>query len=731
MSRWSILILILVPSLVLPLATAQPSGATPRGNSVGNSAGEPGDERELLSAEVLWRLDRLGEPVVSPGGEHVVVPVTSFDVETDESETRLWLLAARGESVQRPLTAEGATASGPVFSPDGSKLAFTSRRGDDEAAQVYVLPMDAPGEAVALTDVATGVSALKWAEDHVYFVSNVWPGKSFDEMDDALEAEEEDPVSARVWTDLPYADFDRWLDENRHNHLFRVPAGGGEIEPVTEPAGLALPRAGASATDFDVSPDERFIAVVANSREEGIYPDPDVFLIEPDSGEVTNLTQGNAAPDTAPAFSPDGRLLAFARQHIPGFYADQRKLMIHELATARTRLVHDAWDRSATGLVWSPDSAGLFGSIDDSGTRRVYFLPLSGTEPVRITDATDFDALSIAADGTLVARNQSFVHPPRVVRVDPETGEAARLETFNDEKLDGIDTGTYESVNYTGADGDEIQMWIHYPPGFDPAQEYPLFLLIHGGPHGQISDTFHFRWNAQTFASWGYVTAWFNFHGSTGFGQAFADSINPDWITRPYADTIAAADWFGEQPWIDAQRMVAGGGSYGGYLASVLLGREHPFNALVIHAAVYDLYAQTSADFAVHDQRFGPYWENPELYELLSPHLYAGAFETPSLILHGQRDLRVPVGQAFELFRTLRTRDVEARLVYYPDENHWILKPNNSLHWYGEVRDWVERFAEPGGRAPEPEPEPAAGAEAADEAVPAPQSPAEDDPGGS
>jgi len=253
-----------------------------------------------------------------------------------------------------------------------------------------------------------------------------------------------------------------------------------------------------------------------------------------------------------------------------------------------------------------------------------------------------------------------------------------------------VSVATTATVIYTGADGAEIQMWVHYPPGFDSRREYPLFLLIHGGPHGAVTDDFHFRWNAQTFASWGYVTAWPNFHGSSGFGQAFTDSINPDWATKPYADVIAAAEWFSEQPWIDDER------SYGGYLSTVLLGREHPFNALVIHAAVYDLYAQTSADFAVHEQRFGPYWENPDIYRSISPHYDAADFNTPSLVIHGQNDLRVPVGQAFELFRALQINDVESRLVYYPDENHWILTRENSIFWYDEVRDWIAKFAAPG-----------------------------------
>ncbi len=665
---------------------------------------ETGADRTRLTAEVLWTMDRVGAPVISPNARHVVVPVTSYDVETDESETRLYLLSPEG-GLQRPLTAEGSSAGSPVFSPDGTKLAFTSTRDDDEAAQIYVLPMDAPGEAVQLGEVPTGAGGLTWVGEHVYFLSTVWPGRTRDEMAEQIKADKDDHVSAHEWTAMPYSFFDRYLDEERETHLYRIPAAGGEIEGLTVATGLELPRGSASGSDYDVSPDGSLLAFVADSSTEGVVENNDLFLLEIGSDQARNvtarnLTIGNAAADSNPIFSPDGTMLAFNRQHIVGFYGDTRSLMIHELANNRTRVIHADWDRSADGLVWAPDSAGLFGAIDDAGTRRLYFLPLSGSDPVALTDATDYGNLDIAADGTLVGTNVSFLYPPRVVRIDLDADEIVRLESFNDQILADVDLGTYESVTFEGADGADIQMWVHYPPGFDPGQQYPLFLLIHGGPHGAITDTFHFRWNAQTFASWGYVTAWHNFHGSSGFGQDFTDAINPDWISKPYADTIAAAEWFMDKDWIDTDRMVAGGGSYGGYLSSILLGREHPFNALVIHAAVYDLYAQTSADFAVHSDRFGPYWENPEMYSILSPHMYADRFDTPSLVIHGQNDLRVPVGQGFSLFRALQTRGVQSKMIYYPDENHWILKPNNSLHWYGAVRDWVTRFAEPGPQAP-------------------------------
>jgi dipeptidyl aminopeptidase/acylaminoacyl peptidase len=239
-------------------------------------------------------------------------------------------------------------------------------------------------------------------------------------------------------------------------------------------------------------------------------------------------------------------------------------------------------------------------------------------------------------------------------------------------------------------------MWIVYPPGFAPDRKWPLYLLLHGGPHNGVTDGYQWRWNAQIFASWGYVTAWHNFHGSSGFGQAWTDSITKEWAALPYEDTIKAADWFRAQPWIDSERMAAGGGSFGGYLATVLLGRPHPFKTLVAHAAVYDQYTQYASDYSAQKKRYGEFWEDIERFQRNSPHMSAGNFNTPTLIIHGQQDLRVPVNQALELFNVLQNRGVPSKLVYFPDENHWILKPQNSLFWYETNRKWLEQYVRPG-----------------------------------
>jgi dipeptidyl aminopeptidase/acylaminoacyl peptidase len=691
-------------ALALLLAALAPATAAAQAASVAPTPGP-----QPFSAERSWQLARIGAPAVSPDGRLVLAPVGRPDLARDKVDTDLWLWNRDG-SGQRAFTADPSSEGSPRFSPDGQLVAFTAQRAGDTAPQLYVMPV-AGGEARRLTTLATGVASPKWYDDgrRLAFTSLVWEDLPLDGQQARIDERAAATMRAQVYDGTPVSSWDVMLDD-RAFHVFAVDLERGQVIALTAGSGLALPRNATQGTDalFDIAPGGRELAFVADSDPAGNRADLDVYTLA--LGEAgarpRNLSTGNEGSDGNPLYSPDGRHLAWLQQRVPGFYAAKARLMLHDRRGGATRELYADWDRSAGGLVWAHDGRQLFGAIDDAGTQRVYALPLDG-QPRAITRDSSFSGLATARDGQLYALRQTFIEPPTLVRINPRDGAVAKLSTINDALLADTALGTYESVTYEGADGQPIQMWVNYPPGFDRSRQYPVFVLIHGGPHNAITDGMAFRWNAQVFGSWGYVTAWPNFHGSSGFGEAFTDAINPDWTTKPYEDVIRAADWLRAQPWADGERMVAGGGSYGGYLTTVLLGREHPFKALVAHAAVYNLYTQYAADFATQRPRFGGFWEegNRAVIEATSPHYRAGHFRTPTLVVHGQRDLRVPVNHGLELYQTLLMQGVPTRFVYFPDENHWVLKPRNSVFWYDQVRAWLAEHID----GPAPSAAPAAG----------------------
>lgn len=684
--------------LLLPLVAAI---ATLSPTAVSAQTANP---KESLTAERMWSFVRLGDTDISPDGRLAVVTVTRSDVKENRGATDLWLFSTDGRSSRR-LTSDKASDSSPTFSPDGRMIAFVSKRDDDEESQIYIIPVDG-GEAQRLTNAPTGANAPKWFPDgrKIAFVSPIWMDLVRDE-DQAkrLEEREKTKMTAKVWDRAPISYWDRFLDD-REPHLFSIAIAGGETVAITRLSGFHLPKSEYSDSSYDISSDGTEVTFVADVDQTGVASNFDLIALDACGCKpVRNLTEGNLADDRSPAYSPDGKWLAYTAQAIPGFYADRGKLLLIDRATnARVDLSVD-FDRTVSDPIWRADSKAVYSAIDDAATNRLYRFDLNAPgEPRAITTSPSFSNVAIASTpGTrpaAVALRQSFSEPPTLVRIDLGSGAATTLSTFNDAALANTAQGRVESVTYAGSGGAPIQMWVVYPPDFDPSKKYPVFMLLHGGPHNGIQDAVQWRWNAQVFANWGYIVTWHNFHGSSGFGQAFTDSINPDRITKPYEDTIKAAEWLAARPYVDADRMVAGGGSYGGFLASTLLGRAHPFKALIAHAAVYNNFTQIGADYGAERDRFFEFWERPEEFARYSPHTSAGNFATPTLVIHGQLDMRVPVNQGIELFNTLQKRGVPSKFVYYPDENHWILKPQNSLFWYKTVREWIEKYAPPGGR---------------------------------
>lgn len=652
-----------------------------------------------LTAETMWQLKRIGNPALSPDGRLAVYAVTRYDEDNDQGDADLFLVPTDGGKPQR-LTSMKGNESEPAWSPDGRWIAFVAKRGDDKQSQLYVIAPNG-GEAIRVAEVSTGVATPKWFPDssRIAFISRVWPDiTDWGKARERLKEREETKLTAQTWDRPPVTHWDHFIDD-RQAHIFSIALEGGAPAAITLGTGRELSRRETSSESYDISPDGKEVAFVADTDATGIDSNTDIYVVPAAGGEVRNLTSDNTADDEAPKFSPDGRWLNFTRQKIKGFYGDSfQAWLIDRKNGARRRLAED-WDRSIQNLVWAPDSKSLYAAIDDAGTLRIHRIDVVKGSQQPLTGSAGFSSLAIAGKpGTLVALRQSFNEPPTLVRVATKDGQATKLSDHNDGELAETALGKVESVTYAGAGGADIQMWIVYPPDFDPAKKYPLYLLLHGGPHNGVSDHWTFRWNAQVFAGWGYVTAWHNFHGSSGFGQAFTDSINPDLISKPYEDTIRAAEWFAAKPWIDKERMAAGGGSYGGFLAATLAGRPHPFKTLVAHAAVYNNYTQYGADYGASKNRFFEAWERPEEFARYSPHSSAANFATPTLVIHGQLDQRVPFNNGMELFQTLQNRGVTSRLVYYPDESHWILKRQNSLFWYREVKDWLARFAPAGGR---------------------------------
>jgi dipeptidyl aminopeptidase/acylaminoacyl peptidase len=648
--------------------------------------------REPFTATRMMKLKRLADPQVSPGGAQVAFSQTEIDLAAGTRNTDVWLVSTGGGEPRR-ITRHPASDSRPRFGPDGRSLAFLSTR--DGASQVWVLDLRG-GEPRQVTSLATGVDAFAWVDaGRLLLVTEVFPDCGADDACNAKRlAEAGKPSSARVYDELLYRHWDTW-DDGRRSHLLVVPIVGGPAIDLT-PGDADAPPFSLGGEDWAVSPDGKEACYSRKEpRDEAWSTNADVFVVPTAGGEPRRVGT-SPGYDGSCRYSPDGSLLAWRAQMRAGYESDRWQLMALDRATGETRRLTPDFDRQVDSFVFSPDSRSVYFTAEDEGRSPVFAVPAGGGAVRVVLKGGTFGSLCPLPDGKALVATQVALHfPTEIVRFGVDGGGLSRLTAVNDAFLAGFSLAPGESVTFTGAAGKAVQAWIVKPPAFEPWRKYPLLVLVHGGPQGAWDDSWTYRWNAQVFANAGYVVFMPNPRGSTGWGQAFTDDINGDWGGKVYEDVMKGTDYAEALPYVDKGRTAAAGASFGGYLVDWIAGHTDRFRALVTHDGVFDLasmYGATEELWFPEWELGGPYWVSPAAYAHWSPRSYVDRFKTPTLVVHGEKDYRVPLEQGLGMFTALRRQGVPARLVVFPDENHWVLKPANSVRWYEEVIGWLDRW---------------------------------------
>lgn len=661
--------------------------------------------RKPFDVTALWALRRIGTPTVAPDGSAACAAVTSWDVARDEESTALWLFPT-GEAVDsrgkapraRPLTS-GDKDTDPAWSPDGRWIAFTAKRKDDQDAQLYVIS-PAGGEAQRVGSAAGGVTAIKWFADgrRIAFVAWVWPDLRGDAAQKKRLAERKaSKVKASVTERGEYRYWDHWLADGREPHVFACDVASGRCTDLLAGTGLALQPWEPSAEHYDLAPDGRELALTIDpAAEPGMMNRCDIVVVDLRRRRVRNLTSRSGMSDEHPRYSPDGRWIAFHAYDTARAFNDQGRLRLYARRTATAVTLAPRFDRASTELRWAPDSSAVMALVEDRGRIGVWRYPVAGGAPTCIVPGGAVAGFASSSDGrTLVFARSTARHPAALFACDGDGGGERPIETLNQGVMDRHALGEVREITVKGFRGEPVQMVVTFPPGFDARRKWPLLQSIHGGPHSAHHDGWHFRWNNQVFAGQGYVVAQVNYHGSSGFGQRFIESITGHYGEREMADIEAGTDHLLRLGYIDRARLTAAGGSYGGYLVAWMNGHTRRYRAYVCHAGCYDWVSMMATDgYRFFARELGAFpWVDEARVLRQSPHHYVGHARTPTLVVHGELDYRVPATQALQYYNTLKAKGVAARLVWFPDENHWILKQANARLWHAEFFAWLARHA--------------------------------------
>ncbi|MGP0062439.1 MAG: S9 family peptidase [Isosphaeraceae bacterium] len=658
-----------------------------------------------MTVDDLLAVKGVSDPQLSPDGSMVVYVVSELDRATDKSNTSLWLVPASGGQPKQLTTAPG-TNNHPRWSPDGKSIAFVSGRGG--SSQVWLLPIDG-GEPRQLTKLPIDVSGPLWSPrgDKIAFTAEVYPGQSPDQTAAKDKEKEASKSKVRTYDRLMIRHWNAW-DEGKRSHLFVADAHTGEAKDLTPKLEVNTPPAPfGGSTDYAWSPDGQELAFTAEPAVDAAWStNTDIWTVSAEGGEPRNITEANKGADGQPAYSPDGKGLAYVSQARAGFESDQWVLEILPRKSTIAHPITKSLNRPVLSFCWGRDSKKITAIIDDHGTEPIVSIPLlpllTGVEVIagkayRVVSGGVQSGLTLdPMAGKIVFTRHDAAKPVEVFVAEADGSGLTQLTHHNAPLLSQLDLPKLEGFTFHGADNDEVQGWLLRPPGFEPGKKYPVVFLIHGGPQGAWHDEWHNRWNYQLFAAPGYAVVAINPRGSTGYGQKFTDQISQDWTGKVYQDLMKGLDYAVNQyEFLDGQRVAACGGSYGGFMVNWIAGHTDRFKALISHAGVFDLTSKygTTEELWFPEWEFGgPPWEKPEHYRERSPSGFVANFKTPTLVIHGALDFRVPDAQGLGMFTSLQRRGVPSRYVWFPDEGHWIAKPANRIVWWHEVHAWLDKY---------------------------------------
>jgi dipeptidyl aminopeptidase/acylaminoacyl peptidase len=663
----------------------------------------------------MWALKRIGAPVPSPDGKLVVFPVIDPAYDDKDQVSDLWIVPSDGKSKPRRLTFSKSAESGVAWSPDSTKIAFSAKREGDEVNQVYVLDVADGGEAVRITSLSTAARSPSWRPDGkaLAFVSTVYPGAADDEANKRIAAERKaQKYRARVYDKFPIRNWDKWLEDTQTHVFVQDAQPGAKAKDLLAGSKLVNERGFAgrvtdSGEELDAvwTPEgDALVFVASTNRDSAAYAktNTSLFKVSANGGEPLRLTT-SLDSFGRPGFRPDGKALyaLFETETNTKTYNLDRLAKFSWPNPGEPAILTAQFDRSVGSFALTPDSKSIYLTAEEAGNEKLFTVPAEGGAVRLAMDLTKgvLTNLRIPSKGTatiLIANWESAINPPEVFRLDPASGTQQPLTSFNAEQLAKIDWQPLRHFWFTSKAGKRIHNMIALPPNFDESKKYPLLVLMHGGPHSMWRDNWGLRWNYFMLTRPGYVVLLTNYSGSTGFGEAFAQSIQGDPFKGPGNEINEGADEaIRLYPFVDGSRQAAAGASYGGHLANWMQATTTRYKTLISHAGLINLESQWGTSDTIYSREVnngGPVWEQGPVWREQNPIRLAKNFRTPILLSVGENDFRVPLNQTLENWSVLQRLQIPSRLIVWPDENHWILKGENSRYWYKEVYGWLHKY---------------------------------------